>query len=310
MALRVRRGKTKKQRVATVVRSFEAVVRRPILVGALLTVALFAMFAVKSLPSGAVTVPTARRPPVTTPAVSPVTVTVPAGKTPPVTVAPVKVRPVVTPRVGSTPSLSTPRAPDAQVLSGSAVSAPASASPASGRLAATRYTRAPSSAASAQQQLRSVVVRLSQCMSTLSSGSQRMLLLRAGIGTARPYSPRAVARTLQISVAHEARAEHAALLKLQTAARQRNCGSTPAWIHVPARDRLVLVDVVLTNPSQPARATHASRHATASRGRVTVFRNGKAKPSFTLSAAERGFPLVLGVNYGWGTLMWMPAEQR
>ncbi len=270
MALRVvRKRMTNKLCVATAVRSFEVVARRPILAGVLLTVALLAMFAVKSLPSGAATVPTARRPTVatpsgTTPAVSSVTVTVPAGKKAPVTVSPVNVRPVVTPGVGSTPSLSTqaaPAAPGALALSGTAVSASASASLSGGRLPATRYTRAPSSAASAQRQLRSLVVRLSQCLSTLSSGSQRMLLLRVEIDTAGPDSRRAVARMLHISVAREARVEHAALLKLQTAARDRICGSPPAWIHVPAGDRLVLVDPVLTNSSQTARATlpHATQ---------------------------------------------------
>ena len=320
MALRVDIGKTNNQRAAVATGALQAVARSPILVGALVTVALLAMFAVNSPPSGAVTVATAKKPTITAPAVSPVTVTVPGvktppvtvttGKTPPVTVAPVKVPPVVTPRVGTTPSLSTTAAPGATAPSvsafsapGSAISAPASASLPSGRSAATRYTQ---SAASAQQRLRSVVVRLSQCLSALNPGSQRMLLLRAGIGTAQPDSPGAIARALRITVGREARVEHAALLQLQAADRERRCGSPPAWLHVPAQDRLVPVDAVLTSPSEPARATHVS---SGSRDLVGAIGNGSGKLWFTPGEANWGSPLVLGVSYEWGNLMWMPAQQ-
>lgn len=120
-----------------------------------------------------------------------------------------------------------------------------------------------------------------------------MLLLRAGIGMAQPASPRAVARTLHISVARQAPVGLTAVFKLRTAARERRCGITPQWVHVPARDRLVLVDSVLTSRSQPARATRVSGHATASGTRLTAIPNGTAKLSFTMSAA------TLGAWAGW-----------
>ncbi len=74
-----------------------------------------------------------------------------------------------------------------------------------------------------------------------------MLMLRAGIGMSLPDSRGAVAHTLQISVAREATVESAALVSLQMAARAGTCGSPPAWIHVPAVDRLVPVAAVLIN---------------------------------------------------------------
>lgn len=96
------------------------------------------------------------------------------------------------------------------------------------------------------------MVRLSQCVSTLSADDQRMLLLRAGIDLALPGSPGVVARAFHISVAREARVEHAALLQLRTAARRGICGSPPVWIHVPAENRLVPVAAVLIKSVQPA----------------------------------------------------------
>jgi hypothetical protein len=137
-----------------------------------------------------------------------------------------------------------------------------------------------------QRRIRSVVVRLSRCLSTLNPSRQRMMLQRAGIGVAGPRSHRAVARALRMGIAREERLEHAALLKLQRAARERRCGSTPAWIHVPVGNRLVLVDPVLTT-------LHPS----------------STKVSFTLSADETGSPLVVGLVHEWWRLLWMPAPQ-
>jgi hypothetical protein len=129
----------------------------------------------------------------------------------------------------------------------------------SGRSAGDRGAHAPVSAAARQRQLRSLVVRLRGCLSTLRPQAQRVLLLRAGIGTARPYSASAVAHTLYISVVREARVEHAALVHLQAAARDGRCASTSvALIQVPAQDRLVAVDVVLMNPGQSAGSARAS----------------------------------------------------
>lgn len=304
MALRAHNGRINNKRAATAVaHSLETVARRPVVAGALLTFALLALFAATAYPSGAATTSTAKNPTATMPAVSPVTVTVPAGSRPPApvapqtattpaapvspptsTAAPVSAPPAAAPPAGSS---STPTVSSAQSPSGSAAPAPAGASQAGSRVASTRSTRARGIGVVAQQQLRIIVVRLSQCLSTLSPDSQRMLLLRAGISAAQPPGSRAVARMLHISVAREARLEQDALLKLQSAARGHSCGSPPAWIHVPAGDRLVPVDAGLTDPSQPARATSTSGTAPSLRAQVTAIGNGKVGLWFTLSAATK-----------------------
>jgi hypothetical protein len=300
MTLRVREATADEPNGAAVVRSIDAVTRRPIVATVLLTVALLAPGAVGSVSSGAATVPAAKKPTVTSPGVSPVTVTVPGGRTspvtappvtkppatappvttPPVTPPPVKVRPVVRPPVASPPSSTAPAAPRASAPPASSVSA------LGGGSHATRSPGAPGSAASYQRRLRSVVVRLSGCLSALNPGSQKMLLLRAGIGRAGSARPGAVARTLRIGVAREARIEHAALLKLQAAAREHTCASTPAWIRVPAGNRLVLVDPALASAAHPA-----------------------AKISLSLSASRTISPLVAEFVDEWWRLMRMPAPR-
>jgi hypothetical protein len=132
-------------------------------------------------------------------------------------------------------------------------------------------------------------VRLSRCLSTLKPRGQNLLLLRAGIGTARPFSRRAVARRLRTSVAREARSERAALRKLRRAARRGDCGSIPEWIHVPAADRLVLVDPALATVSQP------------------VVNSGGATVSLTLGAGATGSPIATGLE--WRRLVWVPEQQ-
>jgi hypothetical protein len=292
------KDKSSKQRVAAVARSAEVAARRPILVGILLTIVLLTLFAIESRPSGAATTANATKSSATTPAVSPVTVTVP-GQTapaptvtaPPVTTptptptpaAPPAAAPtVVTPPVTSAPSRSTSAAPSAPAPP----AARATTSVASGGSPAAHAHRAPRGGGSVQQ-LRSVVVRLSNCVSRLKPRGQRLLLLRAGIGTAGSTSRRAVARRLRISIAREARSERAALRKLRSAARRGSCPSTPAWIHVPAANQLVLVDPALT-VSAPA---------------VT---DQRANVSLTLSAAAAGSRLISGVE--WRRLVLMPAQ--
>lgn len=130
-----------------------------------------------------------------------------------------------------------------------------------------------------QRQLRDVVVRLSRCVSRLSPAGRRLLLLRAGIGVG-PLSPRAIARTLHVSVARQRRREHAALRTLLRAARTGRCGSTPDWVHVPPGNRLVLVDPVLTTPAVSS-----------------------TKVSSTPGAARS--PLL----YAWWRLVWMAPQQ-
>jgi hypothetical protein len=145
-----------------------------------------------------------------------------------------------------------------------------------------------SSAATRQRQLRNLVIRLSQCLATLQPQAERVLRLRAGIGTAAPNSPRTVADIFHISRVHEARLEHAALVELQSAAREDRCGNTfPALIHVPAQNRLVSTDPVLTRRRHSSRRRrHSSRSVRAPRASVSVVGKGKAKLSFTLTAGK------------------------
>jgi hypothetical protein len=292
------RGKSSKQRVAGMARSAEVAARRPILVGMLLMVVLLALSAVESRPSGAATTADATRSSVTTPAVSPVTVTVPGqaapaptATPPPVTTptasptptAPPATAPtVVPPHVTSTPPHSTSAAPSAPAPS----PARATTSVAPGGSPAAHAHRAPRGGGS-ERRLRSVVVRLSSCVSRLTPRGQRLLLLRAGIDTSGSVSRRAVARKLRISVAREARSERAALRNLRRASRRGSCGRMPAWIHVPAANQLVLVDPALT-VSAPAVSDEGT------------------KVSLTLSAAAAGSRLISGVE--WRRLVLMPAQ--
>jgi hypothetical protein len=294
MGFRIREGKPNDRQVAAV-RHMPEAVRRPSLVGALLAVALLALFAVESQPSRAATAPVARN--ATTPAVSPVTVTVPGASTPPpaatvpaakpptVTAPPANVPTVVTPRVPPAPPPATSVTPAAQTPAATSVSTPATKSGSGSSPARHRSARAHRSTAVPPRRLRNVVVRLSRCVSTLNPESQRLLLLRAGIGIVAPSSRHAVARTLHMSVAREKRREHTALRSLQTAARKQRCGSTPAWVHVPSGNRLVLVDPALTTL---ATSTNVS---------------------FTPTAAETGAPLGSGLVYAWWRLVWMAAQQ-
>jgi hypothetical protein len=123
-------------------------------------------------------------------------------------------------------------------------------------------------------------------VSTLNPQSQRVLLLRTGIGDVAPSSRRAIAHTLHMSLARETRREHAALRSLRTAAREQRCGSTPAWVHVPSGHRLVLVDPALTTAAASS-----------------------TKVSFIPTAAETGSPLGSGLVYAWWRLVWMEAQQ-
>jgi hypothetical protein len=88
-----------------------------------------------------------------------------------------------------------------------------------------------------------------------------------------------------MSVTRETRREHAALRSLQTAPRNQRCGSTPAWVHVPLGNRLVLVDPALTTE---ATATNVS---------------------YTPTVAETGSPLGSGLVYAWWRLVWMAAQK-
>jgi hypothetical protein len=291
MDFRIREDTPNEQRVAVAGHTTRTIARRPIVLSALLAVVLLVVFAVQPPPSGAA----ASRATTTTPGVSPVTVTVPgatppaptatapASNPPPASAPPAQAPAAVAPSPSPTPSAA-PSAPAPPVSTGS-VPAVASSTRVSSP-ARHRSTRARKRTAVSQRRLRSVVVRLSRCVSTLKPRSQRLMLLRAGVSGAAPRSRRAVARTLHISVAREIRLEHAALLRLQRGARAQRCGSTPAWVHVPAGNHLVLVDPALTTVTPSS-----------------------TKVSFAPDAASTGSPVVPGLVFTWWRLAWTPAQQ-
>jgi hypothetical protein len=266
MAGRVRRGTTNKQGFAAAVRqaakrSFEAVARRSIVVGALLTMVLLSMSGAEPLSSRAVTAPSTNVGPttsmVTLPTVTLPTVTLPTVTRPTVTLPTATIaKPTVTPppftvQTSTTPTVTVPK------------------------------ITASSSTVARQRQLRSLVVRLSGCLSILQLQAQRLLLLRAGIETSGLDSGIAVAHDLHISPVRETELERASLRELRTAARNSRCRSTPAaLIEVPARDRLVSVDPELMNLGQSAADAEAFRAAVSGVGKRS------ARLSLTLGAGN------------------------
>jgi hypothetical protein len=271
-------------------RSLETAARRWILAGALLTMVWLSMSAVEPLASSAASVPsknggaattpthatsTASPPTITPPTITTPATTTPAVTTPTVTTPTVTItRPTVTlPTVTITkPTVTTPP------IGAPPVTVPTSTTP----TVTVPRVAVPGTEVATQRRLRSLVVRLSGCLSTLPLQARHLLLLRAEIETARLQSGIAVARSLHISPAREAELEHASLLELQTAASHSSCGSIPAaLIEVPARDQLVLVDPVLVNAGKSADKAQASRVAVRGVG------NERAKLSFTLSAGKK-----------------------
>lgn len=82
--------------------------------------------------------------------------------------------------------------------------------------------------------LRGLVDQLSGCLSALAPQAQRVLVLRAGIGIGRSYTPSQVASKLHVSAAYEGRVQRAAVTALQTEARDGTCGAAPGSIPVSA----------------------------------------------------------------------------
>jgi hypothetical protein len=254
MARRVHKGKTSGgKRAATVVR------RRAVLAGSVLAISLGG-FAAQALSSSAATVPAPPRitgPTVTVPTVTAPRVTVPKVTTPAVTVTkpPVTVPAVTTPTV-TTPTVTSPISPVSATPTTSAPAAPAlSASALSPSTVSSEDV-----AAARQLQVRSLVIRFSQCLVTLQPQAQSVLLLRAGIEASGSDSPSAVAHSSHISRAREARVENAALVELQSAAHEGRCASAlAALIHVPAQDRLVSTDPVLNTHRKAADRGQAAR---------------------------------------------------
>lgn len=76
------------------------------------------------------------------------------------------------------------------------------------------------------RKLERTVARLSGCLDQLSTGQRRVLVLRAGIGSARAHSRRGVARTLDISVRRVRRLERGGLREARALARDGGCGGS------------------------------------------------------------------------------------
>jgi hypothetical protein len=72
--------------------------------------------------------------------------------------------------------------------------------------------------------LRGTVTRLSGCLDRLSTVQERVLVLRAGVGAARPHSRRGVARALDLRVQRVRRIERRAIREARALARDGGCG--------------------------------------------------------------------------------------
>ena len=70
-------------------------------------------------------------------------------------------------------------------------------------------------------------MRLSGCLGTVSAPRRQVLVLRAGVGPARPLSRRAVADRLDVPAKRVARAERRGVRELRAAARAGACSAAP-----------------------------------------------------------------------------------
>jgi hypothetical protein len=75
-----------------------------------------------------------------------------------------------------------------------------------------------------ERRLRRVVTDLGGCLRTIGRLQRRVLVLRAGVGAARPHSRRAVAGRLDTTVGRVARVERRGLRALRRSARAGRCG--------------------------------------------------------------------------------------
>jgi hypothetical protein len=68
------------------------------------------------------------------------------------------------------------------------------------------------------------VAKLSGCLDELSTGQRRVLVLRAGVGAARPHSRRATAQVLRVTIRRVRRLERSGLRRARTLSRAGACG--------------------------------------------------------------------------------------
>jgi hypothetical protein len=134
------------------------------------------------------------------------------------------------------PQPSAPR--DAQRPSAApTASQPAASTPTARARTGTRTTAAPPAPRLWRElRLRRAVARLSGCLDTIGGMQRRVLVLRTGIGAARPHSRRAVAERLHATVRHVARAERNGLRALRRSARAGRCGTAVSGVAPAAPD--------------------------------------------------------------------------
>jgi hypothetical protein len=80
----------------------------------------------------------------------------------------------------------------------------------------------------AERRLRRAVQRLDGCLDELPAAEQRVLVLRTGLGPARPRSRRSVADALDLGVGRVHRLERRGLRRARGLARAGACGGSPA----------------------------------------------------------------------------------
>ncbi len=282
-----------------------------------------------SLPSvstPSVTIPSVTVPSVSTPSVTIPSLTVPSVSTPSVTIPSVTVPSVSTPSVstssvtapsGSMHSLATssegsPAATSSPGTAGAgAPSSSGSDSPSSGSGAAPMATPSASQlaflgrsgngseqaatsgaagrGADTTKYLRRLVDQLSGCLSALAPQAQRVLVLRAGIGTAHSYTPSQVAAMLHISVAYEGKVQRAGVTALQTAAQDGTCGAAPGSIPVSALP-LAQGELVTIAGPQPGTAEFASAAKTFAASHSNLPARLKTRSPRSSRTAASGIP--------------------
>ena len=152
------------------------------------------------------------------------------------------------------------------------------------------------------------MTRYSECLSTLAPQTARLLVLRAGVGVDRAYTPEQVARQLNISLAHETRMERAGLAQLQSAGQRGRCGSSFVVLQVPNQDQLVPVSPMFV-AALPARVSGAHAGSGSSiAGRVSAAErarsssNGLGIRNATLHLTTASTPILAFVVGGFGLL--------
>jgi hypothetical protein len=89
-------------------------------------------------------------------------------------------------------------------------------------------TRTPAQRHRAERNLRRLVTRLSACLNNLNNVQRRVLVLRTGLGSARPHSRLGVARLLDLRVRRVARIERRGVREARHLSRAGACGGVAA----------------------------------------------------------------------------------